>query len=130
MIKKAPINARLDATAIAALKQEAKNTGQTITDILEKIVDDHQRGGGPEGERKIAALEARIQEQERILRKHTGRSTTSKRRITLTISHEAAQRLDKEAAAGGMTRSELIDHAVMSKAKRLTIQRPNMPALK
>ena len=123
--KKAPINARIDEAAARALKSEAAARNMSTTDILNEIIREHQATSGPTGaERKIAALEAVIQEQERQVRKHTGRATPRKRRMSLTITHEAAQRLETEAAASGMTKSELIDHAIMStdRKRRMTIQ--------
>lgn len=124
--KKAPINARIDEAAARGLKAEAQARGMSTTDVLNEIIREHQATSGPTGaERKIAALEAVIKEQERQVRKHTGRATPRKRRMSLTITHEAAQRLETEAAASGMTKSELIDHAIMSstdRKRRMTIQ--------
>ena len=128
---KEPINARIDAKAARALKQEAKARGKTTTEILEQLIHDHQTIAGPTGsERKIAALEATIKEQERIVRKHTGKSTPRKRRISLAISHEAAQRLEQEANAAGMSRGELVDRVIMQapRNRRMVIHKP-LPAL-
>ena len=131
MIKKEPINARIDAKVARALKTEAKTRGQTTTELLEQIINDHQTIAGPTGaERRIVALEATVKEQERIVRRHTGRNTPRKRRISLAISHEAAQRLEKEASAAGMSKSELVDNVIMHtpRDKRLVIKQP-LPAL-
>ena len=128
---KEPINARIDAKAARALKQEAKARGKTTTEILEQLIHDHQTIAGPTGaERRIAALEATIREQERIVRKHTGRATPRKRRISLAISHEAAERLRAEANAAGMSQGALVDRVIMQapRDKRLVIKQP-LPAL-
>ena len=122
MIKKAPVNARLDTNIANALKAEANARGITTTDLLEEILTEHQAVSGPTGaERKIASLEALVKEQERVVRKHTGRATPRRRRISLTISHEAAQRLEAEATDAGMTKSELVDSALMSAGRKRTI---------
>lgn len=125
-MSKAPLNARIDAKAMSALKSEAKERQQTVTQLLEQIITQHQSIESPDAERKMAALEATINEQDRLLRKRTGKGTPAKRRITLTISHEAAQRIDKEAAAAGMSRSELIDY-LATQPKRIYVKR-TLPA--
>ena len=119
---KAPINARIDAQAIRALKQEAHRRQMTLTELLEKIITEHQAIEGPSGaQQKIIDLLAVIAEQERRLLKATGRKTPSKKRISLTISHAAAQKLEREARRAGKTKSELIDSVIMP---------ANMPAIK
>ncbi len=126
-MSKAPLNARIDSKAMQALKTEAKERQITVTDLLEKIVIQHQTIESPDAARKMAALEAMIHEQDRLLRRHTGKGTPAKRRITLTISHEAAQRIDREAAAAGMSRSELIDYLATQAPKRMNVKR-TLPA--
>ena len=131
MIKKEPINARIDTKAARTLKAEAKARGMTVTECLEAILNEHQNIAGPTGaERKIASLEAKIKEQERIVRRRTGKATPTKRRISLSITHEAAQRLESEASAAGMSKSEMIDNVIMQapRGKRIAIKGP-LPAL-
>lgn len=131
MNKKEPINARIDSKAAAALKSEAKARGKTTTELLEEIVERHQAVAGPTGtERRIADLEATIRAQERIVRRHTSRHTPRKRRMSLTISHAAAERLEQEANGAGMSKSELVDYVITNapRNKRMVIRQP-LPSL-
>ena len=130
---KAAINARLDTNVVRALKGAAKERGQTLTEHLESILHEHQNMSGPSAaERRIAALESQLAEQDRIIRKHTGRPTPKTRRVTLSLPIAAAQALEKMARQSGATKSQLITGALEGKqtGTRIVLAQPDpTPAL-
>ena len=133
-MSKTAINARIDSDMIKTLRAEASERGQTLTECLESLINEHQTmTGASAAERKIAALEARLAEQERIVKKHTGQPTPEKRRVGLTLPLAAAQELDAQAHRHGMSRSEFVaaimDGARTGGGKALPIAQPQPPAL-
>ena len=126
---KTPINARLSSEIVDRAKQEAQERGMTLTELLEHALHRHQNATGPDAAAtKIAELEATIAEQERIVRKHTGKGTPKKRRITITLPVRDIQTIEYSARQVGMTRPEYLRSILTSPAPRRLLK-PTTPAL-
>ena len=130
MSEKTPINARLSAEIVRRARADAKAHGQTLTDYLETILHNHQAETGGAAERKIKKLEAIIHEQERIVQKHTGHGTPTKRRVTISMPLEDLQTLEANARRAGMSRPEFIRACLTERpARRILAATPASPAL-
>ena len=134
---KKPITARLSPDTIDALQVEAKERRSTVTQIIEVAVDAHQRGGGPSAaERRIAALEATVAEQDRIIRQRTGRPTPKTKRVSVAIPLADLAQYEKQARHAGMTRAEFLRGLLASRTRALEAgadhhdHKPALPALR
>lgn len=131
MVEKTPINARLPAEIVRHARAEAKARGMTLTDFLEYTLRSYQTETGPGAAGKeIRQLKAVIAEQERIVRRHTGKPTPTKRRVTISIPVEDIQTIDAQARQAGMTRPEFIRTCLVGQPRRRILKaEPTTPAL-
>ena len=127
MSKKTAINARIDSELADRLKNQASAGKTTVTKILEDLLIKSQSRTGPAAEND--RLRAIIAEQDKIIRKHTGRPTPKKRRVTITLPIDEIAALDKRARQAGMTRAEFIRGTLTEPERRRTLKARQTPAL-
>ena len=126
-MSKTAINARIDTELANHLKQQAAAQKTTVTKILEDLLISKQNKTGPAAEN--ARLKAIIAEQDRIIRKHTGRGTPEKRRVTITLPIDEIASIDKRARQAGMTRGEFLRGTLTESTPRRILQARKTPAL-
>ena len=131
MSEKTPINARLSAEIVKRARADAKANGMTLTDYLENMLYSYQtETGAGAADKKIKKLEAVIQEQEKIIKRHTGKGTPTKRRVTISLPVEDIQALETAARRAGMSRPEFIRACLSApQARRILEAKPASPAL-
>ena len=128
---KTPINARLPSDVVRRARQEARERGMTLTELLEHTLSKHQAATGLDATaKKITELEAIIREQEKIVKKHTGKGTPLKRRVTITLPVQDVQAVERRARQAGMTRAEYMRSLVTTAPPRRPLKAtPATPAL-
>ena len=104
--KKAQITARLDAGAVDAMRAEAEASHISITEVLEKAINAYHYGGAEPS--NVLAMQAIIDEQERIIRRKTGKPTPKTKRVTIAIPLAELKRIDGRARHEGKTRAEYL----------------------
>ena len=132
MAKTKMLSVRLPTTTVETIQSRAAASGKSQAETLATLVDGALNMSGRGGlEVRLAAAEAKIAEQERIVRRHTGRATPNRKRMSLAMSLAEARAVDKAAAAAGMTRGEFLRDRVFGGAGRKplpTLKQPT-PAL-
>ena len=116
--KKAQITARLDAGAVNAMRAEAEASHISITEVIERAIDAYHHGGGAVEPSKIAAMQAVIDEQERIIRRKTGKPTPKTKRVTLSIPLAELRQIDTRARHEGKTRAEYLRGQIYGAGRR------------
>ena len=133
MAKTKMFSTRLPIATVDAIQQRAQMAGKSQSEALAALVSDALDMSGRSGlEARLAAAEATVQEQERIVRRHTGRATPRTKRMSLGMTLTEAMAVDKAAQAAGMTRSEFLRDRVFGRdgdRKPLPLKQAASPAL-
>lgn len=102
-------SSRLPAATMEAIEARANKRGSTKSEALASLVDDALDMRGRDGlESRIAVQQAIIEEQERIIKKQTGKPTPRTKRLSVGVTLAEAAAIDKAARQAGMTRSEYL----------------------
>ena len=132
MANKTMFSTRLPTDTVAAIQRHATLNKQSQSEALTALLDSALDMSGRDGlEARLAAAEAKIQEQERIVRRHTGKATPNSKRVSLAVTLAEAAALDKAATNAGMTRGEFLRERVFGgdRTRRpLPAPRPALPA--
>ena len=132
MANKTMFSTRLPTATVQAIQRHAELNKQSQSEALTALLDAALDMSGRDGlEARLAAAEAKIQEQERIVRKHTGRGTPNSKRVSLGVTLAEAAALDKAASNAGMTRAEFLRERVFGDSRNrrpLPAPRPALPA--
>ena len=112
MAKSEMITLRLPPGTARALQGRATRAKTTRTEVVKALIDDALSMRGRDGlETRLAAMEATIAEQERIIAK-AGRKTPRKKRIGMSVTLAEAAQIDKAARKAGQTRGEFLRERV------------------
>ena len=131
MANKTMFSTRLPTTTVQAIQRHAELNQQSQSEALTALLDSALDMSGRDGlEARLAAAEAKIQEQERIVRRHTGKATPNSKRVSLGVTLAEAAAIDRAATNAGMTRSEFLRERVFGDRNRrpLSAPRPALPA--
>lgn len=131
MANKTMFSTRLPTTTVQAIQRHAELNQQSQSEALTALLDSALDMSGRDGlEARLAAAEAKIQEQERIVRRHTGKATPNSKRVSLGVTLAEAAAIDRAATNAGMTRSEFLRERVFGDRNRqpLPAPRPALPA--
>ena len=128
---KSMFSTRLPADAVQAIQRHAELNKQSQSEALVDLLDRALDVRGREGlETRLAAAEAKIIEQERIVRRHTGgRGTPNVKRVSLGVTLAEAAALDRAALDAGMTRAEFLRARVFGDGRRPALPSTTRPAL-
>ena len=124
------ISARFSDELATAITDHAVNRGTSQSEALSNLVRDALDLSGREGlEMRLAAAEAKNVEQERIVRRLTGRGTPRTKRMSIGMSLAEAAAIEKAAQAAGMTRGEFLRDRIFGSGDRrpLHLKRPALP---
>lgn len=132
MANKTMFSTRLPTATVEAIQRHATLNKQSQSEALTAMLDSALDMSGRDGlEQRLAAAEAKIQEQERIVRRHTGKATPTVKRISLGVTLAEAAAVDKAATNAGMTRGEFLRERVFGSDRTrrpLPAPRPALPA--
>ena len=118
------VTARLSADALADLKAEAARRGRTTTELIATAIDEYQHGatGAAIQEAQLAELRAIVEAQDKIIRKHTGKPTPRKKRVTIAIDHATLREYERLARKANMTRGEFMAELLAGESRKLQRQ--------
>ena len=101
-------SSRLPDATMGAIEARANKRGITKSEALASLVDDALDMRGREGlEARVAAMQATIDEQERILSRR-GKRTPRTKRLSVGMTLAEAAEVDRAARRAGLTRSEYL----------------------
>ena len=104
---------RLSLDTIGLIQNYAKMHDKSQSEAVTSLIGDALDMKGRDGlESRLAAAEAKIAEQERLVRKATGRPTPKTKRMSLGMSLAEYAAVDKAARAAGQTRGEFLRERV------------------
>ena len=105
---------RLPDATMRAIEARANKRGMTKTEALTSLVEDALDMRGREGlEARVAAMQATIDEQERIIAKQTGKPTPRTKRLSVGLTLAEAGEVDRAAREAGLTRSEYLRRRIL-----------------
>lgn len=126
------ISVRLPPAVLDAVQGRAakahKTQSQAVVDLLGDALDTRGRTGI---EARLAAAEATIAEQERMLQRH-GKRTPRRKRVSCGLTLAEAAALDRAARQAGMTRGEFLRARIVGGAdgtQRRALPSGAVPAL-
>ena len=106
--KNSTFTARLSDSTLDAIASRAASRKQSKAAALEGLVDEALDTRGRDGlELRIAALEATVAEQEKLLRGQ-GKQTPRTKRVSVGLTLAEAAALEKAARTAGMSRADFI----------------------
>ena len=112
-------SSRLPDATMRAIEARANKRGLTKTEALSSLVEDAVDMRGREGlETRLAAAQAVIDEQERIIARHTGKRTPRTKRLSVGLTLAEAAEVDGAARAAGLTRSEYLRGRILPSGGR------------
>ena len=118
------VTARLSSDALADLKDEAARRGRTVTELISTAVQEYQHGahGAAIQAAQVQELRAIVEAQDRIIRKHTGKPTPRKRRVTISIEHGKLKEYERQAREANMSRGEFLAGLLAGESRKLQRQ--------
>ena len=125
-------SSRLPAATLGAIEERAAKRGQSKSEALAGLVADALDMRGRDGlESRIAALEATVAEQARILAKQ-GKQTPRTKRLGVSLTLAEAAAVEKAAHAAGLSRADYLREQILGGGPRTRRVLPNagqLPAL-
>ena len=125
------ISVRLAPGTAAAIQARAAKGRTTQSKALTALIDDALSMRGRDGlETRIAALEATVAEQERIIQR-AGKRTPRVKRLSVGMTLAEAAQVEKAAHKAGMTRAEFLRSRIFAgptKQRTLSSNTPALPA--